>query len=170
MVLPERFELSTSPLPRECSTPELRQHLVGAWSRPFCVFKTAVSRRKRLSRTTVPPGMKGLLPQASLGRKRLFEHAAIILRMTFRGNSHKLLDVKYWSFYEEFQGNGIEELVCFRVPKADKSLCFCPQISCSRGFGNSREPFYLRCVCWSCRRIHILCRGRWSPRYARMRN
>ena len=26
MVLPERFELSTSPLPRECSTPELRQH------------------------------------------------------------------------------------------------------------------------------------------------
>ena len=25
MVLPERFELSTSPLPRECSTPELRQ-------------------------------------------------------------------------------------------------------------------------------------------------
>ena len=27
MVLPERFELSTSPLPRECSTPELRQRL-----------------------------------------------------------------------------------------------------------------------------------------------
>ncbi len=27
MVLPERFELSASPLPRECSTPELRQHL-----------------------------------------------------------------------------------------------------------------------------------------------
>ena len=25
MVLPERIELSTSPLPRECSTPELRQ-------------------------------------------------------------------------------------------------------------------------------------------------
>ena len=25
VVLPERFELSTSPLPRECSTPELRQ-------------------------------------------------------------------------------------------------------------------------------------------------
>lgn len=29
MVLPERFELSTSPLPRECSTPELRQR--SAW-------------------------------------------------------------------------------------------------------------------------------------------
>ncbi len=29
MVLPERFELSTSPLPRECSTPELRQR----WTR-----------------------------------------------------------------------------------------------------------------------------------------
>ena len=27
MVLPQRFELWTSPLPRECSTPELRQHL-----------------------------------------------------------------------------------------------------------------------------------------------
>ena len=26
MVLRERIELSTSPLPRECSTPELRQH------------------------------------------------------------------------------------------------------------------------------------------------
>ncbi len=29
MVLPERFELSTSPLPRECSTPELRQRAAG---------------------------------------------------------------------------------------------------------------------------------------------
>ena len=26
MVLPDRIELSTSPLPRECSTTELRQH------------------------------------------------------------------------------------------------------------------------------------------------
>ena len=39
MVLPERFELSTSPLPRECSTPELRQRCarvyaqIRAWSR-----------------------------------------------------------------------------------------------------------------------------------------
>ena len=33
MVLPERFELSTSPLPRECSTPELRQHLLVASDR-----------------------------------------------------------------------------------------------------------------------------------------
>ena len=30
MVLPERFERSTSPLPRECSTPELRQHFAFA--------------------------------------------------------------------------------------------------------------------------------------------
>src|SRR5687767_9844275 len=29
MVLPERFELSASPLPRECSTPELRQRIRG---------------------------------------------------------------------------------------------------------------------------------------------
>jgi hypothetical protein len=26
LVLPDRIELSTSPLPRECSTTELRQH------------------------------------------------------------------------------------------------------------------------------------------------
>ena len=30
MVLPERIELSASPLPRECSTPELRQRRCGA--------------------------------------------------------------------------------------------------------------------------------------------
>ena len=29
MVLPGRFELPASPLPRECSTPELRQRLAG---------------------------------------------------------------------------------------------------------------------------------------------
>ncbi len=33
MVLLERIELSTSPLPRECSTPELRQHLACLWDR-----------------------------------------------------------------------------------------------------------------------------------------
>ena len=37
MVLPERFELSTSPLPRECSTPELRQ-------RPTRACHTGVGR------------------------------------------------------------------------------------------------------------------------------
>jgi hypothetical protein len=30
LVLPDRIELSASPLPRECSTTELRQHLIGA--------------------------------------------------------------------------------------------------------------------------------------------
>ena len=34
MVLPQRFELWTSPLPRECSTPELRQHLALDGGRP----------------------------------------------------------------------------------------------------------------------------------------
>ena len=28
VVLPDRFELSTSPLPMECSTPELRQRIL----------------------------------------------------------------------------------------------------------------------------------------------
>ena len=32
MVLPERFELSTSPLPRECSAPELRQPTLRVFS------------------------------------------------------------------------------------------------------------------------------------------
>ena len=32
MVLLERIELSTSPLPRECSTSELQQRCVGAFS------------------------------------------------------------------------------------------------------------------------------------------
>ena len=32
MVLPDRIELSASPLPRGCSTTELRQHLIGALS------------------------------------------------------------------------------------------------------------------------------------------
>jgi hypothetical protein len=29
LVLPDRIELSTSPLPMECSTTELRQHVLG---------------------------------------------------------------------------------------------------------------------------------------------
>src|SRR5206468_12488359 len=32
MVLPERIELSTSPLPRGCSTTELRQRCFGSWA------------------------------------------------------------------------------------------------------------------------------------------
>ena len=31
VVLPDRFELSTSPLPMECSTPELRQRVAILW-------------------------------------------------------------------------------------------------------------------------------------------
>jgi hypothetical protein len=42
MVLPERIELSTSPLPRECSTPELRQLTVmdGCYRLPGGRFET----------------------------------------------------------------------------------------------------------------------------------
>jgi hypothetical protein len=36
-VLPERIELSTSPLPRECSTTELRQRPV--WAEPHWDWK-----------------------------------------------------------------------------------------------------------------------------------
>ncbi|EFO28849.1 site-specific recombinase [Roseibium sp. TrichSKD4] len=54
MVLPERFELSTSPLPRECSTPELRQQ-----SRLW----VALQATDRDAQPTVSTGMTRLLPQ-----------------------------------------------------------------------------------------------------------
>ena len=38
LVLPERFELSASPLPRECSTPELRQRETNVGSIPERTF------------------------------------------------------------------------------------------------------------------------------------
>ena len=47
MVLPDRIELSASPLPRECSTTELRQHLM--WIRRPGHFWVWVS----------PPGSPG---------------------------------------------------------------------------------------------------------------
>jgi hypothetical protein len=45
MVLQERIELSTSPLPRECSTTELLQHLKGA--APRSVGLTAIASEPR---------------------------------------------------------------------------------------------------------------------------
>jgi hypothetical protein len=53
MVLPDRIELSTSPLPMECSTTELRQHARYSGNRP-----------KR------PPLGGRFLPQGPLWRKR----------------------------------------------------------------------------------------------------
>ena len=74
MVLPERFELSTSPLPRECSTPELRQRLGGfeGARRPAGFGESGGFRRVLLSRPTMPPGMRALLPQQPRGRKLCF--------------------------------------------------------------------------------------------------
>ncbi len=40
VVLPRRFELPTSPLPRECSTPELRQHV-------RVIYKRTAANHKR---------------------------------------------------------------------------------------------------------------------------
>ena len=53
MVLPDRIELSTSPLPMECSTTELRQH----------------ARYSRESAQKAPTGGR-FLPQGPLWRKR----------------------------------------------------------------------------------------------------
>ena len=74
MVLPERFELSTSPLPRECSTPELRQR-----SRVRRAFRA--SRRRVYA--TAQPGAQGtnrISPKAfrtapPLARKPLTRHS-----------------------------------------------------------------------------------------------
>jgi hypothetical protein len=41
MVLPDRIELSTSPLPMECSTTELRQHAPDPKNRPKRPYKAA---------------------------------------------------------------------------------------------------------------------------------
>jgi hypothetical protein len=43
MVLPDRIELSTSPLPMECSTTELRQHAPDHGNRPKGPFKAGRS-------------------------------------------------------------------------------------------------------------------------------
>ena len=59
LVLPDRIELSTSPLPRECSTTELRQQTGGA-------------------RWRVANGVPRLLPQPGRARKaRAAEFAAL---------------------------------------------------------------------------------------------
>ena len=45
MVLPVRIELTTSPLPRECSTTELRQRKRAAWPGPRNAAETATRGR-----------------------------------------------------------------------------------------------------------------------------
>src|SRR5215813_667927 len=75
MVLPDRIELSTSPLPRECSTTELRQRKTGGRRPgPSNGAESAIrespaqgSRRRRKGRkfATAAPG---LAPGTSLGR------------------------------------------------------------------------------------------------------
>ena len=57
MVLQERIELSTSPLPRECSTTELLQHL-RADPMAFC----PVSRKTVRDRRAVAPRTGRLVP------------------------------------------------------------------------------------------------------------
>ncbi len=63
MVLPDRIELSASPLPRECSTTELRQLACGAYGRPrrglYCHRANLDARPKNaywcnISRSIVP--------------------------------------------------------------------------------------------------------------------
>ncbi len=50
MVLPDRIELSTSPLPRECSTTELRQRREGALTSPFEAARTMPHAARRFKR------------------------------------------------------------------------------------------------------------------------
>ena len=69
MVLPERFELSASPLPRGCSTPELRQRIqsVGcSLSEPLAIFNAhsrGPSAAERAFWTACAPcGREGAMP------------------------------------------------------------------------------------------------------------
>ena len=57
MVLQERIELSTSPLPRECSTTELRQQARGF-----------MAQQTRIGRTSAPRGGR-CVPQGHSWRK-----------------------------------------------------------------------------------------------------
>ena len=57
MVLPEGIELSTSPLPRECSTTELRQH-ASARDGPGATKAHVLRPRERRSRRTLPQAIR----------------------------------------------------------------------------------------------------------------
>ena len=54
LVLPDRIELSTSPLPRECSTTELRQHLALTAALVPQGRQAFKPRRRRVSLTAAP--------------------------------------------------------------------------------------------------------------------
>src|SRR5580658_7927275 len=69
LVLPDRIELSTSPLPMECSTTELRQHATAA----------RIGQKPRRARRS--------LPQGPLTRKR----AAALRRPPSGGGTRRLL-------------------------------------------------------------------------------
>jgi hypothetical protein len=60
MVLPDRIELSTSPLPRECSTTELRQQASNRESaREGCVRRAILATSPSVAQaTTAPPTSK----------------------------------------------------------------------------------------------------------------
>src|SRR5215203_4918225 len=73
MVLPVRIELTTSPLPRGCSTTELRQ--LGAWRvgntlRPGCLARQAEGRRVGSAETGTPHRLRVFLHRLSPGRVR----------------------------------------------------------------------------------------------------
>jgi hypothetical protein len=73
MVLPVRIELTTSPLPRGCSTTELRQ--LGAWRvgntlRPGCLARQAEGRRVGSAEPGTPHRLRVFLHRLSPGRDR----------------------------------------------------------------------------------------------------
>ena len=68
MVLPDRIELSTSPLPMECSTTELRQHARELQNRPKRPLQAAGSCHKDPSgASTRKPGKTAKTGQNQLG-------------------------------------------------------------------------------------------------------
>jgi hypothetical protein len=76
MVLPDRIELSTSPLPMECSTTELRQHLPGIQNRPKGPYRRAVLA----TRPPLAQAYEGPPDQPNQGKYRLWPSAADLSR------------------------------------------------------------------------------------------
>src|SRR5882757_11045180 len=86
MVLPDRIELSTSPLPMECSTTELRQHARYVRIGPKRPRQAAGSCHKDPSGASTRRGREGP-KMAKNGRESVFERSGYRLAASNRANS-----------------------------------------------------------------------------------
>src|ERR1700738_4394459 len=68
LVLPDRIELSTSPLPMECSTTELRQHALDQENRPKRPLQggRSLPQGPRMRKRAGSPGCHQIRPKSAL--------------------------------------------------------------------------------------------------------